>query len=134
MNRHIRRSASPSSIPRQQPPLHHRDTHNGPGHGVKGLQALSAPAGRYSECPTSRIRALTLSLPVGHPLLCLPPASWHSLSGSHPGEHRQRLVLSRLHYLTLSGALVVDAAEMEYAVDDDTVQLLVVSLAEELGV
>ena len=43
-------------------------------------------------------------------------------------------VLGSLHQLTLTGAFVVDAAEVEYAVDDDAVQLLVVRLAECLGI
>ena len=48
--------------------------------------------------------------------------------------HCESLVLCRLHQLAFARTLVVDAAEMEYAVYDDTQQLVVVRLAEELGV
>ena len=43
-------------------------------------------------------------------------------------------VLGGFHQLTLTGAFVVEAAEVEDAVDDDAVQFLVVRLAELLGV
>lgn len=52
-----------------------------------------------------------------------------------PGsEHGERLVLSCLHDLSLTGSLVVDAAKVEDAVDDDTVELFVVGTAELVGI
>ena len=39
-------------------------------------------------------------------------------------------VFGGFHQLALAGAFVVEAAEVEYAVDDDAVELLVVRLAE----
>ena len=49
-------------------------------------------------------------------------------------EHGQCLVFGGLHLFALAGAFVVDAAEMEDAVNDDAVELVGVFLAEELGV
>lgn len=50
------------------------------------------------------------------------------------GEKCERLILFRLHNLALSGSLVVNAAEVENAVDDDAVELLFVGSAYVLGV
>ena len=49
-------------------------------------------------------------------------------------EHGQCLVFGGLHLFALAGAFVVDAAEVEDAVNDDAVELVGVFLAEELGV
>ena len=49
-------------------------------------------------------------------------------------EHGQCLVFGVLHLFALAGAFVVDAAEVEDAVNDDAVELVGVFLAEELGV
>ncbi len=46
--------------------------------------------------------------------------SFHALS------HSQCTVLGSLHDFALTGSLIVDAAEMEYAVDDGAMQLLIV--------
>ena len=50
------------------------------------------------------------------------------------GEKCECLVLFRLHNLALSGSLVVDAAEVENAVDDDAVELLFVGSTHVLGI
>ena len=49
-------------------------------------------------------------------------------------EHGESLVLVILHDLALARALVVDATQVQDAVNDDTMQLVVVGLAELLGI
>ena len=49
-------------------------------------------------------------------------------------EHGESLVLVLLHDLALARALVVDATQVQDAVNDDTMQLVVVGLAELLGI
>lgn len=49
-------------------------------------------------------------------------------------HHRQRTVLGAFHYLALSRTLVVDAAEVQYAVYDHPVQLLIIVFAVQFGV
>ena len=49
-------------------------------------------------------------------------------------EHGESLVLVLLHDLALARTLVVDAAQVQDAVNDDTMQLVVVGLAELLGI
>ena len=51
-----------------------------------------------------------------------------------PLQHREGGVLVGLHYLALSWSLVVDAAKVEYAMDDDAVKLIVVGFAKLLSV
>ena len=46
----------------------------------------------------------------------------------------QRFIFCRFHDLALSRAFVVDATEVQDAVDDDAMELLVVGLMEELGI
>ena len=48
--------------------------------------------------------------------------------------HAERQVFGFFHLFALAGTFVVDAAEVQNAVDDDAVQLLVVALVELLGV
>ena len=47
---------------------------------------------------------------------------------------RERLVLVLLHDLTLTRALVVDATEMQDAMDDDAMEFALVRLIELLGI
>ena len=50
------------------------------------------------------------------------------------GEDSESAVLCGLHKFTLTRPLVIDSAEVQNAVDDDTVQLLLVGLVEPLGI
>ena len=50
------------------------------------------------------------------------------------GEKCECLILFRLHNLALSGTLVVDAAEVENAVDNDAVEFLFVGSTYVLGI
>ena len=47
---------------------------------------------------------------------------------------RERLVLVLLHDLTLTRALVVDATEMQDAMDDDAMEFALIGLIELLGI
>lgn len=49
-----------------------------------------------------------------------------NVQGSPQLPHGQRTVLGSLHDFALAGSLVVDAAEVEYTVYDDAVQLLII--------
>ena len=49
-------------------------------------------------------------------------------------EQGERLVLVLLHDFSLSRALVVDATEVQNAMDDDAMKLIIVGLAKLLGI
>ena len=54
--------------------------------------------------------------------------------GRGEAPHLKRFVLGCLHELTLTGTFVVQAAEVEDAMNDDTVQLFLIRFLEELGI
>ena len=56
------------------------------------------------------------------------------LAAAHLGETGQGAILGGLHDLAFAGPLVVDADEVEDAVNDDAVELVVVVLAELPGI
>ena len=51
-----------------------------------------------------------------------------------PEPQCKSLVISLFHYLALSGAFVVYAAKVEYAVDYHAVKFLLIRLVEQFGV
>ena len=57
-----------------------------------------------------------------------------SVSGNKELQHGKCLVLSSFHLFTLTGSFVVKAAEVQDAVDDHTVELLVVGASEFVGI
>ena len=49
-------------------------------------------------------------------------------------KHFKRFVFIHFHYLPLAGTFVVDAAEVEYSVDDHSVELITVGRPDGFGV
>ena len=68
-------------------------------------------------------------------LVMPPPAQGRgSAQGAQTVEQGEGTVFGGFHQLALAGTLVIDATEVEDAMNDDTVELIVVGLAEELGI
>mgnify|MGYP000425330046 CR=1 FL=1 len=60
--------------------------------------------------------------------------SFKRLLTGHTFEQGECLILVLLHDFTLSRTLVVDSAEVQDAVDDDAMELIIVGLAKLLGI